>query len=277
MKLYSRKKFAELAGVSVKTLKRWRKSGKLSPVLIDGNGKIFYSENQLETGGTLFHMRFAREDKFKKSEIPTVTVSETFTNKEVISVKFFEDFFNFVKIGKPKPIKHFIIRIDIVSKECSNPIYETGKRKILEFKNPKIFSYLSVESSLGLPTAFDELIYRAIISEVQSDRDFITPSMLYRDIGGSAVNDVSAAWKDKILNSVKKLARTWISYKIPIALFNRMKYELPDKFKEIDDFVCFEGHLLDCQFIALQKGDEVIDNAFKVNSVIIPSKLPPSV
>ena len=263
MKLYSRKKFAELAGVCIKTLKRWRKSGKLSPVLIDGNGKIFYSENQLENGGTLSHLRFARGDKFKKSEVPTVTISEKFTKKEEISMKLFDDFFNFVKLGKPKPIKNLVIPIDTVSKAAFNPSYETGKRKVQECKNPKLFSYLSVDSPDALPNAFDELIYRAVISEIQADREFITPRMLFQDIGGSDFH-ISDAWKDKILNSVKKLARSWLIYKIPISLFNRMKYEIPDKFKEIDDFVCFEGHLLDCQFITLKKGDDIIDGAFKV-------------
>ena len=264
MKLYSRKKFAELAGVCIKTLKRWRKSGKLSPVLIDGNGKIFYSENQLESGGTLSHLRFARGDKFKKSEVPTVTISENFTKKEEISMKLFDDFFNFVKLGKPKPIKNLVIPIDTVSKAAFNPTYETGKRKVQECKNPKLFSYLSVDSPDALPNAFDELIYRAIISEIQADREFITPTMLYRNIGGSPDNDVSQAWKDKILNSVKKLARSWISYKIPADLFQKLHYEIPNKFKEIDDFVCFEGHLLDCQFITLQQGDNIIDGAFKI-------------
>jgi len=105
--------------------------------------------------------------------------------------------------------------------------------KFWSSKIPNFFFYLSIDSPLGLPTAFDELIYRAIISEIESDRDFITLPMLYRDIGDSGVNNVSAAWKYKILNSVKKLARSWISYKIPIALFNRMKYELPEKFKKV--------------------------------------------
>ena len=264
MKLYSRKKFAELAGVCIKTLKRWRKSGKLSPVLIDGNGKIFYSENQLENGGTLSHLRFARGDKFKKSEVPTVTISENFTKKEEISMKLFDDFFNFVKLGKPKSVKNLIIPIDTVSKAAFNPSYETGKRKVLESKSPKLFSYLSVESLDSLPGAFDELIYRAVISEIQAGREFITPSMLYRDIGGSPDNDVSQAWKDKILNSVKKLARSWISYKIPADLFQKLHYDIPNKSKENGDFLCFEGHLLDCRFISLLHGDSIIEGAFKV-------------
>ena len=264
LKLYSRKKFAELAGVCIKTLKRWRKSGKLSPVLIDGNGKIFYSENQLESGGTLSHLKFARRDKFKKSEVPTVTVPENLTKKEVVSMKLFDDFFNFVKLGKPKPVKNLIIPIDTVSKAAFNPSYETGKRKVLESKSPKLFSYLSVESLDSLPGAFDELIYRAVISEIQAGREFITPSMLYRDIGGSPDNDVSVAWQEKILNSVKKLARSWISYKIPADLFQKLHYDIPNKFKENGDFLCFEGHLLDCRFISLLHGDDIIDGAFKV-------------
>lgn len=188
------------------------------------------------------------------------------TNEEVISTNMFDDFFKFVKMGKPKPVKNLIIPIDTVSKACFDPTYETGKRKIQEFKSPKIFSYLSIDSTLGFPKSLDEIIYRAVVSEIKAEREFITPSMLYRDIGGSAVNDVSAAWREKILNSVKKLARTWITYQIPLAVFQKLNYEIPAKFKEIDDFVCFEGHLLDCQFISLKQGENLIDNAFKILS-----------
>ena len=186
------------------------------------------------------------------------------TNEEVISQNVFEDFFKFVKMGKPKPVKNLIIPIDTVSKACFDPTYETGKRKIQEFKSPKIFSYLSIESSLGFPNPLDEIIYRAVVSEIKSNREFITPSMLYRDIGGSAVNNVSAAWKERILNSVKKLVRTWIVYKIPLTVFQKLNYDIPDKFKERGDFVCFEGHLLDCQFISLKQGENSIDGAFKI-------------
>lgn len=274
MKLFSTKKFAELADVSVITLKRWRKSGKLTPILVDGNGKFFYSEKQLEGVSTL-GQKFSQGYQLSKiclelpifgvsTSLTSISVSETFKNQEVISMKLFDDFFNFVKLGKPKPVKNLVIPIDTVSKAAFNPTYTTGKRKVQECKNPKLFSYLSVESLDSLPGAFDELIYRAVISEIQAGREFITPTMLYRDIGGSPDNDVSQAWKDKILNSVKKLARSWISYKIPVDLFQKLHYEIPDKFKEIDDFVCFEGHILDCRFISLLHGDNIIDGAFKV-------------
>lgn len=274
MKLFSTKKFAELADVSVITLKRWRKSGKLTPILVDGNGKFFYSEKQLEGVSTL-GQKFSQGYQLSKicldlpifgvsTSLTSISVSETFKNQEVISMKLFDDFFNFVKLGKPKPVKNLVIPIDTVSKAAFNPTYTTGKRKVLETKSPKLFSYLSVDSPDSLPGAFDELIYRAVISEIQADREFITPTMLYRDIGGSPDNDVSQAWKDKILNSVKKLARSWIIYKIPADLFQKLHYEIPDKFKEIDDFICFEGHILDCRFISLQQGDNIIDGAFKV-------------
>ena len=51
MKLYSTKEFAELAGVSIRTLKRWRKAGKLVPQTIKGDK--FYSVEQL-TGVTKY-------------------------------------------------------------------------------------------------------------------------------------------------------------------------------------------------------------------------------
>ena len=68
MKLYSTKKFSELADVSIRTLKRWRKSGKLSPVLIDGNGKNFYSEKQLK-GVTTLGQKFSQGGHFWKMTV----------------------------------------------------------------------------------------------------------------------------------------------------------------------------------------------------------------
>gem|GEM_PF-3910456 len=64
-------------------------------------------------------------------------------------MQFIVDFMQVFKVGKPKPIKHFLIPIDIVSKVCSSPTYETSKRKILEFKNPKLFFsiFLSIHLS----------------------------------------------------------------------------------------------------------------------------------
>ena len=47
MKLYSTKEFALLAGVSIRTLKYWRKSKKLEPVVRGAKGAKFYSEVQL--------------------------------------------------------------------------------------------------------------------------------------------------------------------------------------------------------------------------------------
>ena len=44
-----------------------------------------------------------------------ISVSDNFKNQEVISMKLFDDFFNFVKIGKPKPVKNLVIPIDTVS------------------------------------------------------------------------------------------------------------------------------------------------------------------
>ena len=47
MKMYSTKEFALVAGVSIRTLKYWRKSGKLEPVGKGAKGAKFYSEVQI--------------------------------------------------------------------------------------------------------------------------------------------------------------------------------------------------------------------------------------
>ena len=47
MKLYSTKEMAELLHVSIRTLKYWRKSGKLIPEVKGAKGAKFYSEVQL--------------------------------------------------------------------------------------------------------------------------------------------------------------------------------------------------------------------------------------
>ena len=73
MKMYSTKEFAELAGVSIRTLKRWRKSGKLEPVGKGAKGDKFYTAEQL-AGVT-------------KYSTTGVTTSEFVTGDKLESVK----------------------------------------------------------------------------------------------------------------------------------------------------------------------------------------------
>ena len=68
MKLYSTKDFASLTGVSIRTLKRWRKSGKLVPQTIKGDK--FYSEEQL--AGVTKYLRVTNFDvKVTNSKVVT--------------------------------------------------------------------------------------------------------------------------------------------------------------------------------------------------------------
>ena len=51
--MYTPKKFAELVGVSTRTLRRWKKSEKLVPIIDEGKDKTFYSEEQIDDAKAL--------------------------------------------------------------------------------------------------------------------------------------------------------------------------------------------------------------------------------
>ena len=67
-KFYSTKEFAKLIGKNVRTLERWRQSGKLIPAKIDDNGYCYYSDKQVPT-----FLKSAIIDNPKMSEVCTNT------------------------------------------------------------------------------------------------------------------------------------------------------------------------------------------------------------
>ena len=70
-KLYSTKEAAQIIGKNIKTLERWRQSGKLVPVKVDENGYCYYSEQQLQTFPKLV------KTTDKSTDIQTTDISQT--------------------------------------------------------------------------------------------------------------------------------------------------------------------------------------------------------
>ena len=70
-KLYSTKEAAQIIGKNIKTLERWRKSGKLVPIKVDENGYCYYSEQQLQTFPKLV------KTTDKTTDIQTTDISQT--------------------------------------------------------------------------------------------------------------------------------------------------------------------------------------------------------
>ena len=86
MKLFSTKEFAELSGVSIRTLKRWRKDGKLIPAKTV-KGDKFYSEEQL--AGVTKYFRVTNFDTLDTPKVTTkVTNSEIVTGDKIEGDKF---------------------------------------------------------------------------------------------------------------------------------------------------------------------------------------------
>ena len=141
--LYSTRKFAELAGVSIRTLKRWLKNGILIPAVKCDNGYNFYSQEQLEN--------FKRVTPLDKNVTP-LTESESQTCDT--QVKNFE-----------KPVTQEtkrVTRSSEVVKRSDTGVTSSEEKDSVEYKTRKKVSLSDKEdcemvtsypSSLAVPTA----------------------------------------------------------------------------------------------------------------------------
>ena len=114
------------------------------------------------------------------------------------------------------PSKKFVI----VSDKLTNNIFNANRKNSVEidlveddFAN--IVTPVNLTLSDAFPknnlNAFDHLIFDACVSEQEKGNEFTTPAIIYRAIGGEK-DRISPTAQQKILDSVKKLATTWISF-----------------------------------------------------------------
>ncbi|MBR6012724.1 MAG: MerR family transcriptional regulator [Selenomonadaceae bacterium] len=191
MTFYKTTEFAALSGVSIKTLKRWKKAGKLVPISTDEKSHHLYSEEQIEEVKKIFGKKFPTSEnkKFSNSESPKKVAPKKDEPLPVIN----------------HPAKNFIIPIDKLSKNIFDTTNHSQKRGIIECKKPLITTKFDLEFLKGEPTKFDKIVFCASISEQAAENEFTTLSILHRAMGGND-SKLTPQRKDAITHSIEKLS-----------------------------------------------------------------------
>ena len=244
MKLYTTKEFAELSGVSIRTLKYWRKSGKLIPAVNNGKGKTFYSKEQIFIAKKILGANLKiLGANFTKNQNSWVQISDNLTEKGVTKPN--DEVSKFMEENKQLyPTKELVIATDKMKKNIFNPTKQSTARGIIEDKKSKIVTPLNIQFSAEKNniTAFDELVFDVCISEQFKGNKFTTPAIIHRAMGGSKTK-ITAKDKDKILSSVRKLATTFIDFDIT---------ETCKHFNYNDGIgIKYSGSLLPCEYITV--------------------------
>jgi len=115
------------------------------------------------------------------------------------------------------PSKNFVFLTDKLKKnifDLTQKNYEN--REIIESKKPLILTALNIYFSTEFKnkpylTGYDQIIFDACISEQHHGNEFTTPAIIHRAIGGSKTK-LTLVEQEKILNSVRKLATTFIDF-----------------------------------------------------------------
>lgn len=115
------------------------------------------------------------------------------------------------------PSKSFVLLNDkLKSKIFDLNEKDYSNREIIESKKPLILTPLKIYHSTEFKdkpylTGYDQIIFDACISEQHHGNEFTTPAIIHRAIGGSKTT-FTISEQEKILNSVRKLASTFIDF-----------------------------------------------------------------
>ena len=145
------------------------------------------------------------------------------------------------------PSKNFVFLTDKLKKnifDLTQKNYEN--REIIESKKPLILTALNIYFSTEFKnkpylTGYDQIIFDACISEQHHGNEFTTPAIIHRAIGGSKTK-LTLAEQEKILNSVRKLATTFIDFDMS-DVCEHFKYNEGKSFT-------YSGYLLPAEFLS---------------------------
>ena len=143
------------------------------------------------------------------------------------------------------PSKQFVI----VSDKMTNKIFNADRKHstgidIIEDSKSNTITELNLTLSKEFPknnlTAFDHIIFDACISEQAKGNEFTTPSIIHRVIGGGE-DRITPTSQQRIFNSIKKLATTWISFDCS-AICQKFGYNNGKAYE-------YNGYLLPLEFV----------------------------
>ncbi len=153
-------------------------------------------------------------------------------------------------------------KLVIVSDKLTNKIFNANRKNsvgidIVEDEKSDTVTSLNLTLSKEFPnnnlTAFDHIIFDACISEQNKGNEFTTPSILHRNLGGKE-KDISAAVQNRIFNSIKKLATTWISFDCS-AICEKLGYNNGKSYQ-------YNGYLLPVEFVIATVNGQIDTVAF---------------
>lgn len=235
VKIFSAKEFCRLSGVPIRTLRRWRLDGKIQPV-----HKNFYSEIQLEQ----FRVIIPLFDDFNVADVKFFDIPDNDTAEKNGAMVSTDEVKNMTEYNKIQiyPTKELVICIDKMKKNICNPLKKSKKRKIIEDKRSKTKTPLKINFSSDVEdvTAYDELILDVCISEQFKGNEYTTPAIIHRALGGSKTK-LTTKDKDKILQSVRKLATTFIDFDIT-DVCKKFGYNDGKEYK-------YSGAILPCEYV----------------------------
>lgn len=143
------------------------------------------------------------------------------------------------------PSKKIVITTDKLKANVFDATNDSTERGILEDKKTQILTSFDIRFSEEFKgknsiTAFDELVFDICISEQFKGNQYTTPSIIHRAMGGSKTK-LTPKDKDKILQSVRKLATTYIDFDIT-EICQKFGYNDGRSYK-------YSGYLLPCEYI----------------------------
>lgn len=145
------------------------------------------------------------------------------------------------------PSKNFVFLTDKLKQnifDVSQKDYSI--REVIECKKPLILTTLNIYFSTEFKdkpylTGYDQIIFDACISEQHHGNEFTTPAIIHRAIGGSKTS-FTITEQEKILNSVRKLATTFIEFDMS-AICEKFNYNEGKSFT-------YYGYLLPAEFLS---------------------------
>ena len=143
------------------------------------------------------------------------------------------------------PAKELAIATDKMKKNIFNPTKKSVNRRIVEDKKSATKTNLQIIFSTEFKdansiTAYDELIFDICLSEQFKGNEFTTPAIIHRAMGGGK-KKIYPKEKEKILQSVRKLATTYIDFDITDTC-KKFGYNNGEGYK-------YSGYLLPAEYI----------------------------
>ena len=143
------------------------------------------------------------------------------------------------------PSKQLTITTDKLKKRIFDVTDDSTERNVIEDKKTMTITPLDIHFSDDFKgansiTAYDELVFDICLSEQFKGNEFTTPAVIHRAMGGSKTN-FTAKEKEKILQSVRKLATTYIDFDVT-DICKKFGYNNGEDYK-------YSGYLLPAEYI----------------------------